>query len=97
MLRVIRRPRAKLDIKGIWRYSKKKWGEAQANSYTLSIGEMISSLAENPYKGTAIDHVYENYRQQLIGKHLIIYRVGDTTLEIVRVLKQDMDISRHLN
>ena len=97
MRKIIQSPLARRDVRNIWRYTRKKWGESQANRYVLEIGQMVESLAAHPHKGASIDHVREGYRKQLIGKHLIIYQVTDTTISIVRVLKQDMDIDRHLN
>ncbi len=90
-------PLARRDIKGIWRYTRNKWGEVQASKYTLEIGRIINSLSTNPNKGAAIEHIREGYRKHLVGKHLIIYRVTDTTVGVIRVLKQDMDIVRHLS
>lgn len=97
MRKITQSPLARSDVKGIVRYTRKKWGERQARTYALEIAGMIESLAEHPHKGEGIDHVREGYRKKLVGKHFIIYRVTDTQVAIVRVLKQDMDIRRHLN
>ena len=35
MLEIVKRPRAKEDLKGIWHYTFNEWGEAQADTYLM--------------------------------------------------------------
>ena len=60
MLNIVKRPRAKKDIKNIWRY--------------------------------AYDKGYRMYHHQ---HPLVIYRLTPTTMEIVRILDEKMNIKRH--
>jgi len=57
MLEVLRRPRAKNDIKKIWRYTYEHWGEKQADIYTNELGQAIDRIGDNPMIGAGIDHV----------------------------------------
>ncbi len=45
MYKVNIRPEAKQDIKNIWQYTFKTWGEKQADIYTTELGVAINSLA----------------------------------------------------
>jgi toxin ParE1/3/4 len=54
MHKILIRPGARNDIKKIWRYSYKNWGEEQADTYTFSLGQTIN---ENPEIGSSIEHV----------------------------------------
>lgn len=96
MREVFIRPLAKQDIKDIWVYTLEHWGAQQADRYTLEIGRHIKSLLEFPLKGVAIDDIRQGYRKLVAGKHLVFYRVNEDTIDVVRVLKQEMDIPQHL-
>ena len=90
------RPKAGEDIKKIWLYSLKNWGKKQAVFYINVIDQVIVSLASHPEKGLSIDYVRENYRLIHCQKHFIIYRIGKSNIEIVRVLGERMDVESHL-
>jgi len=53
MLEIVKRPRARQDLKDIWCYSFKKWGEAQADKYLAELDAGITQLRENPRLGTS--------------------------------------------
>jgi toxin ParE1/3/4 len=69
------RPRAKSDIKKIWQYTYKHWGEKQADIYTKELGEAIHTLADNPMIGIGIDQILQDYRLYHFSQHLVIYRL----------------------
>lgn len=95
MLKILKRPTALKDIKSIWTYSYKKWGETQANQYLQGLDLSVMALAEKPLLGRSINNVRVGYRQHRYRHHFIIYRHSDETLEIFRVLHERMDIARH--
>lgn len=90
------RPRARQDLKEIWRFTADKWGEAQADLYLGQIDTAIRSLRDYPEIGEPAEHVRPAYRKLQVNRHLIFYRTGDKTIDIVRVLHQSMDIARRL-
>ena len=96
MRKILIRPTARNDIKKIWRYTYKNWGEQQADTYTNSLGQAIDEIPENPEIGGSIEHVLQGYRLYHFKDHLIIYRVRPTVIDIVRVLGESMDVKRHL-
>lgn len=90
------RPRAREDLKAIWRYTCERWGEVQADFYLQQLDAGIRSLLEFPDIGEPCDHIRVGYRKLQVNRHLIFYRRSDERIEIVRVLHQAMDIGRHL-
>jgi len=90
------RPLAKKDIKKIWRYTNKNWGEQQADVYTDELGQAIDSLIDNPEIGIDIAHIKDGYRLFHVKHHYIIYHQTPAVSDIVRVLGESMDINRHL-
>ena len=95
MLEIVKRPLAKEDIKNIWLYSFNAWGETQADSYVLDLDQIICKLAQTPTIGVKLEKVKNNYRQYHTKHHLVFYRYTKTTLEVVRILHEKMDVSRH--
>ena len=51
MLKVVKSPLAKTDIKKIWRYTHGKWGEQQADAYLYNLGHAIESIVYSPKIG----------------------------------------------
>jgi len=96
MYKVFIRPLARNDIKMIWRYTFKQWGEKQADFYTTELGYSIEALVDNPKLGNPIDHIREGYRLYHFQHHLAIYRLTQSTIDVVRILSETMDIGRHL-
>jgi toxin ParE1/3/4 len=96
MHNVIIRPRAKSDLKKIWRYTYKNWGMSQADNYAATLEQVIIAIPENPEIGTSIDSLRKGYRQYSVKHHLVIYRLTKTNIEIVRVLGETMKVKRHI-
>jgi len=96
MLVINIRPQAKDDIKEIWQYTFKNWGEKQADSYTSELGQSIDDIISNPKIGVPIDYIRKGYRLLHIKHHLVIYRLTNRTIEVVRVLGESMDTKQHL-
>ncbi|MBL1276759.1 MAG: type II toxin-antitoxin system RelE/ParE family toxin [Ectothiorhodospiraceae bacterium] len=96
MHKIVIRPAAKKDIKKIWLYTYKYWGEQQADNYTNSLGEAINAIPVNPKIGSSIEHIRKGYRLYHFTHHFVIYRITSTTIDIVRVLGESMAIKRHL-
>ena len=96
MLELVIRPRARIDLKGIWRYSLEQWGEAQADRYLRDLEREIRGLPRFPELGVSYEHVRAGYRALHVNRHLIFYRSLDGRLEIVRVLHEAMRVETHL-
>jgi len=61
---------AKQDLKNIWLYSFKNWGEKQADCYFDELNAAFALIAENPELGVACDYIREGYRHFHINRHL---------------------------
>jgi len=96
MRKLVVRPGARNDIKKIWLYTYKNWGEQQADIYTQSLGSAIDEMPENPEVGIDIGHIQKDYRLYHFNRHFVIYRLTSTVIDIVRVLGESMEIKRHL-
>ena len=96
MLEILIRPRAREDLKAIWRYSLRQWGERQADLYLQQLDRGIRSLADFPDLGIPCDQIRAGYRKLQVNRHLIFYRRNDRSIEVVRVLHQAMDVEGHL-
>lgn len=96
MPEILIRPRAREDLKAVWRYSLRQWGERQADLYLQQLDHGIRSLVEFPDIGSPCDHIRAGYRKLQINRHLIFYRRRDQHIDIVRVLHQAMDVESHL-
>jgi toxin ParE1/3/4 len=96
MSRFVLSPRARADLNGIWDYTARKWGADQAERYLRRIAEAVDLIAETPTIGRNCDHIREGYRKYPVGSHVLFYRESDDSVDVVRILHQQMDFDRHL-
>jgi len=84
------------DLKSIARYTLKSWGREQRNIYLSKLDESFHLLADQPHLGSARDDILKGYRVYHVGRHLIFYRQKSTSIEIIRILHDRMDVETHL-
>jgi len=96
MLELLVRPRARRDLKEIWRYTVQQWGAAQADQYLYDLDQEIQGLLQFPELGAPLNHIRAGYRRLQVKRHLVFYRRDGQRLEIVRVLHDAMDVKSHL-
>ncbi len=87
--------RAKRDLRKAKAESLKIWGVEQTNIYLANIESRLMWLAENPQLGKHRDEVREGLRSFSEGRHVIFYRIGTDTIEVVGVPHQRQELSRH--
>ena len=87
--------RAKRDLRKAKTESLKRWSAEQTNLYLASIESRLMWLAENPLLGKHRDEVREGLRSFTEGQHVIFYRIGTNTIEVVGVPHQRQELSRH--
>src|SRR5262249_1238266 len=101
-MRVIRSPQASRDIIEVLAYTKERWGIAQAREYRQLLKEAIEGIARDPGRGKPRDDVRPGIRAFHIAqrgrpaRHIVFYRLGTGTVEIVRFLHDAMAFARHL-
>jgi toxin ParE1/3/4 len=88
--------RAESDLIDIWQYSYEEWDDVQADNYLDELNTAINSLAANPHLGVRRDNTREGYRALFVKRHAVYYRLGPTTVDVVRVLHGQMDPDKHL-
>jgi len=88
-------PRAESDLQEIWEYTFEHWSIGQADRYLRDLIETMQALARGRKSGQVCT-VREGYLRYSVGSHVVFYRQTPTTLNVVRVLHQRMDVGRHL-
>jgi toxin ParE1/3/4 len=89
-------PAAQRDLSEGWDFTEERWGAGQAEKYIAEIRAAIERVAADPDRGRACDEIRQGYRRYGIGSHLLFFVVTDDSVDIVRVLHQRMDPTRHL-
>ncbi len=89
-------PAARHDLSRIWDYTAEHWDQAQAEKYVLEVRAAIERIASDPERGRACDEIRQGYRRYGIGSHLVFYRDSSDAIEVIRILHQRTDPTRHL-
>lgn len=89
-------PAAKNDLKDIYQYGLRQWGQAQSESYLSTIKNQFWLLIQQPLMGTERPELLPDARSLPIESHTLFYRVTANRVEIIRVLHGRQDPTRHL-
>lgn len=89
-------PAARADLSQIWDYTERRWDTGQAENYVTEIRAPIERIAADPRRGHACDGIRKGYRRYGIGSHLVFYVETADSVDIIRILHQRMDPTRHL-
>lgn len=88
-------PLAESDLEDIWDFTAETWSVSQAVNYTDDIIDALENLASSAREGRPVV-AREGYLKYLVGRHVIYFQRRETTLVVVRILHQSMDLDRHL-
>lgn len=89
---------AERDFKSIFIYTLEEWGGNQAAKYRSLIRDAISEIEKNP-RGARTrprDDLFKGMRVMRVGKHYIFFEIGESYIEIIRILHEKMDFGGHL-
>ena len=89
-------PATKEDLKEIYQYGLRQWGQTQSDNYLEILKEKFWSLTEQPLVGTERPELLSGIRSLPIESHLLFYRVTANSVEIIRILHARQDPARHL-
>jgi toxin ParE1/3/4 len=89
-------PAAKTDLKDIYQYGLRHWGQAQSNRYLEKLKEHFWSLTAHPLMGVERSELLLGVRSLAIESHTLFYSVTPDTVEIIRILHGRQDPQRHL-
>lgn len=84
------------DLKSIRAYTFESWGASQEELYLENLWAKFEAILADPVRYRIRQDLFPGCRIAAEGRHVILFRVGDGTLEIVRVLHGAMDFKRHL-
>lgn len=88
-------PIARNDLKVIYQYSLRKWGETQSSTYLDAIKTQFWNLTEHPEIGIVREELSPYMRSFSIESHVVFYRLRTEHIEIVRVLHSRQDPQHH--
>ena len=89
-------PAARRDLSSIWDFTQETWDVRQAETYVTEIRAAIERIAADPERGRACDDIRTGYRRYAIGSHLLFYVGNGDGVDVIRILHQRMDPTRHL-
>jgi toxin ParE1/3/4 len=89
-------PAARNDLKEIYQYGLRQWGQAQSESYLSTIKNQFWLLTQQPLMGTERSELLPDARSLPIESHTLFYRVTANRVEIIRVLHGRQDTKLHL-
>jgi|TARA_B110000879_G_C11066124_1_gene468724 toxin ParE1/3/4 len=83
----------KEDLRRIYEYGFKDFGETQADEYFHSFFEAFNTIANSPLIYQSVEHIRPNYRRCPHRSDVIYYRINQSTIEIMAIVGgQDVDV-----
>jgi toxin ParE1/3/4 len=89
-------PAALADLRSIRAYTLERWGPTQEMAYLDQMWEKFETLLADSSHYRSRPELFPGCQVASEGKHVILFRVNKSTLQIVRVLHSAMDFKRHL-
>lgn len=89
-------PAALSDIRSIRDYTLEKWGSDQEKIYLNSLWQKFEEIRLNPGKWRFREDLFPRCQIASEGRHVILFRINEDTLQIVRVLHSTMELLRHV-
>jgi toxin ParE1/3/4 len=84
------------DLLRAGRYSRRRWGTRQAETYLAELEAKFAVLASNPHAGPARDEIRPGLRSFPHKAHVIYYRIVEDGVRIVRILHARRRVQRFL-
>ena len=77
---------AKEDLRRIYYYGFRNWGEVQADKYYFDFFETFDLIAKNSLMYQPVDHIRKGYRRCVCGVDAIYFRLVDNSVEIMTIV-----------
>jgi toxin ParE1/3/4 len=89
---------AESDLASIFDFTLETWGEEQLHRYRALLEEALDKICRDPMsqRSKPRDELFKDCRSVYAGRHVILYRVKEKSVEIARVLHQSMELDRHI-
>lgn len=88
--------KARQDFIDILRYTAQIWGPHQLETYRDKIDDALQAISRNPELGHTREDLPTTHRAYLVGAHVVVYRLEDQGIGVVRILHQRMSLARHV-
>jgi toxin ParE1/3/4 len=85
-------PEAEQDLLAIWNYVAREASPGAADEQLRSLDRACEALAQWPHSGRARDELFRGVRSIAVEAYVVFYRVGNSAIEIVRVLHGRRDV-----
>jgi plasmid stabilization system protein ParE len=73
------------------------WSYPKAEEYVFGLIDYLSDLKTHLFMAKTLDHIRDGYLRLPYQKHHIFFTINDDgTYNIIRILHQHMDSTRHL-
>ncbi len=90
-------PQAQKSLIQISHYTVENFGKKQNKIYLKMLRERMRTAAKNPEKGKDRGEIKVGYYSIRAESHHIYYRISDTQIEIIDVLHQSMEPTKHIS
>ncbi len=87
---------AETDIIDSYLYGFENFGRGQADRYEAGLRRAIDIIAANPQIAAERREYDPPVRIHHHAKHYIVYLIGEAHIVVVRVLRDEVDLTRHL-
>jgi toxin ParE1/3/4 len=84
------------DLQSIRSYTIESWGAEQEQVYLDGLWKKFEELLADPQRWRCRDDLFTGCQIAAQGKHVILFRVQDSVLEVVRILHGAMDFPRQI-
>ena len=88
---------AKKDMALILDYTFINFGVKAMINYHKSLENCFESLDSNPNLGMKVEYIHKSYYCFYHRSHSVFYQLSDKGINIIRVLHQSMDVSKHFD
>ncbi len=96
MSEVVFSPQAHADLDEIWDYTADRWDIEQADVYVRGLVLACGAVASGARRGRNAGDIRPGYFKLAVVSHVVYYREINGIMDVVRILHQQMDASRHL-
>ena len=84
------------DLQSIRNYTLQKWGAEQEQYYLDSLWSKFEEILADRQRWRSREDLFPGCQIAAQGKHVILFRIQGTILQVVRILHGAMDFPRHL-
>ena len=83
------------DLQSIRDYTLARWGPEQEQRYLDALWRKFEEILADPPRWRSREDLFPGCQIAAEGKHVILFRVQGTVLQVVRLLHGAMDFPRH--